>query len=110
MRKGGKILVVMPAYNAEKTLERTIRDIPQGYADEIILCDDCSHDNTVALAKRLGLTVVVHSQNKGYGANQNVLCDGASKGCRHHCHGPSGLPIRSPCNSFRSRLFGSGYM
>mgnify|MGYP001010906834 CR=1 FL=1 len=72
MRQGAKIIVVMPAYNAEKTLERTIRDIPSGYADEIILCDDCSHDGTVALAKKLGLTVVVHPLNKGYGANQKT--------------------------------------
>ena len=67
-----KIIVVMPAYNAEKTLERTIRDIPAGTAEEIILVDDCSKDGTVALARRLGLTVILHETNKGYGGNQKT--------------------------------------
>ena len=67
-----KVIVVMPAYNAEKTLERTIKDIPAGTVDEIILVDDCSKDGTVALAKKLGLTVIVHETNKGYGGNQKT--------------------------------------
>ena len=75
MHKGEKIIIVMPAYNAEKTLERTIRDIPQGFADEIILCDDGSQDDTIAIAKCLGLTVVAHPKNKGYGANQKTCYD-----------------------------------
>jgi glycosyltransferase involved in cell wall biosynthesis len=62
----------MPAYNAEKTLERTLKDIPEGWVDDIILTDDASQDNTVALAKNLGLKVVVHKKNKGYGANQKT--------------------------------------
>ncbi|MDD5097125.1 MAG: glycosyltransferase family 2 protein [Candidatus Omnitrophica bacterium] len=65
-----KIIVVMPAYNAAKTLKKTIEDIPAGCVDEIILVDDCSKDNTVDIAKNLGITVVAHSQNLGYGANQ----------------------------------------
>ncbi|MBN1504032.1 MAG: glycosyltransferase family 2 protein [Candidatus Eisenbacteria bacterium] len=62
----------MPAYNAETTLEKTIADIPPGTADEIILVDDCSRDNTVALAAKLGLTVIRHQTNLGYGGNQKT--------------------------------------
>jgi glycosyltransferase involved in cell wall biosynthesis len=75
MHKGNKIIIVMPAYNAEKTLEQTVRDIPQGFADEIILCDDDSQDHTLEIAKNLGLTVIAHPRNKGYGANQKSCYD-----------------------------------
>lgn len=75
MQNGKKIIIVMPAYNAEKTLERTIRDVPQGLADEIILCDDASQDHTLEIAKGLGLTVVAHPRNRGYGANQKTCYD-----------------------------------
>jgi glycosyltransferase involved in cell wall biosynthesis len=74
-----KVMVVMPAYNAEKTLERTIKDIPPGTVDEVILVDDCSTDGTVALAKKLGLTVIVHDKNKGYGGNQKTCYTEALK-------------------------------
>jgi len=67
-----KVAVVMPAYNASKTLERTIADIPAGCADWIILTDDGSTDDTVKIARQLGLTVIEHPQNKGYGANQKT--------------------------------------
>lgn len=67
-----KVIVVMPAYNAEKTLEKTIKDIPDGAVDEIILVDDHSSDCTVAIAKKLGLSVFSHNSNKGYGANQKT--------------------------------------
>jgi len=67
-----KVIVVMPAYNAEKTLERTLDDIPRDWVDEIILTDDASRDGTVALARRLGLRVFVHDKNRGYGANQKT--------------------------------------
>jgi len=67
-----KVIVVMPAYNAERTLERTLGDIAPGAADEIILVDDASTDGTVALAERLGLSVVRHEQNRGYGGNQKT--------------------------------------
>ena len=67
-----KIVVVMPAYNAEQTLEKTVRDIPKGSVDEIILVDDCSKDGTAALAERLGLTVIRHEKNLGYGGNQKT--------------------------------------
>src|SRR5919206_4381899 len=67
-----KVVVVMPAYNAEKTLARTLADIPAGSVDEIILVDDCSKDRTVEVARDMGLTVIRHTQNKGYGGNQKT--------------------------------------
>src|SRR3989344_3631290 len=67
-----KIIVVMPAYNAEKTLKKTLNDMSPNIADEIILVDDGSHDKTVILAKKLGLKTFVHSQNRGYGGNQKT--------------------------------------
>ncbi len=68
----GKTVAVMPAYNAAKTLERTVSDIPAGAVDEIVLVDDCSLDNTVEIAERLGLTVIRHEKNLGYGGNQKT--------------------------------------
>jgi len=62
----------MPAYNAAKTLERTYHDIPRDVVDRIILVDDVSSDETVEIAQRLGLDVIVHPQNKGYGGNQKT--------------------------------------
>ncbi len=67
-----KVIVVMPAYNAASTLEKTVADIPEGAASEIIVVDDCSTDNTVEVAERLGLTVIRRETNGGYGANQKV--------------------------------------
>ncbi|TSC94630.1 MAG: family 2 glycosyl transferase [Parcubacteria group bacterium Licking1014_1] len=67
-----KIVVVLPAYNAAKTLEKTIKDIPKSLIDDIILVDDFSNDETCKIAKSLGLIVVRHSENKGYGANQKT--------------------------------------
>ncbi len=64
--------MVMPAYNAEHTLEETYRDIPKGLVDEVLVIDDHSQDSTVALCRRLGLKVFVHPENKGYGANQKT--------------------------------------
>ena len=72
-----KVVVVMPAYNAETTLEMTIQDIPPGVADLLILCDDCSADRTVEIAERLGITVYRQPHNMGYGANQKRLYDAA---------------------------------
>jgi glycosyltransferase involved in cell wall biosynthesis len=67
-----KIIIVMPAYNAEKTIKQTLDDIPKGSYDEIILVDDLSKDNTAQVAKDLGLKVIVHEKNKGYGGNQKT--------------------------------------
>jgi len=68
----GKVVVVMPAYNAEKTLKRTVDDIPKGSVDSILLVDDCSKDQTVAIARQLGLRVIQHEKNLGYGGNQKT--------------------------------------
>jgi len=62
----------MPAHNAASTLEKTIKDIPEGFADEIILVDDSSEDDTVTIARKLGLTIILHDRNLGYGANQKT--------------------------------------
>lgn len=67
-----KTIAVMPAYNASATLEQTLADIPDGTVDEVILVDDCSSDDTVAIAERLGLTVIRHETNLGYGGNQKT--------------------------------------
>lgn len=69
---GKKLFVIMPAYNAEKTLQQTYDDIPKDIVDTIILVDDCSHDNTVALAKKLKIVTLQHERNKGYGGNQKT--------------------------------------
>ena len=71
------VVVVMPAYNAAATLAATFRDIPSGCCSEIILVDDASSDNTVAIARSLGITVIEHAQNRGYGANQKTCYDAA---------------------------------
>jgi glycosyltransferase involved in cell wall biosynthesis len=71
MINGKRIVVVLPAYNAEPTLEATVREIP-AVVDEVILVDDLSTDGTVELARSLGLTVAVHDRNLGYGGNQKT--------------------------------------
>jgi glycosyltransferase involved in cell wall biosynthesis len=72
-----KVVVIMPAYNAARTLERTLADIPRGCVDEVILADDCSADDTASLAERLGVRVLRHDNNRGYGANQKTCYDAA---------------------------------
>lgn len=67
-----KIVAILPAYNAAKTLTKTLADIPPGWVDEIILVDDRSEDDTAKLAHELGLRVFVHEQNLGYGGNQKT--------------------------------------
>ena len=68
-----KVVVVLPAYNAARTLEQTFREIPFEFVDEVILVDDASKDNTVDVAKSLGVHHVIrHEQNKGYGGNQKT--------------------------------------
>lgn len=71
MLKNKKIVVVMPAFNASKTLESTYQEIPHSLVDEVILVDDASTDNTVEVAQKLGIKhILIHDKNKGYGANQ----------------------------------------
>ncbi len=71
MRKK-KVIIVMPAYNAEKTLRKTYRDIPKNYRKNVILVDDKSHDKTVTIARKLGIKTDVHQRNRGYGGNQKT--------------------------------------
>ena len=77
MINGKKIIVIMPAYNAEKTLKQTYDEIYRDFVDEIILVDDYSGDNTVNLANDLGIMTIQHSKNKGYGANQKSCYNAA---------------------------------
>ena len=73
MINGLKVVVVMPAYNAAKTLEQTVADIDQNLVDELILVDDASRDNTFELANNLGIQhIIKHDKNKGYGGNQKT--------------------------------------
>lgn len=74
-----KVIAVMPAYNAAKTLEKTYRDIPAGTVDKVILVDDSSTDNTVKIARELGIDVIIHPVKRGYGANQKTCYDEALK-------------------------------
>jgi len=72
MINGKKVTVVMPAYNAEKTLEKTYNEIPHDIVDNIILTDDASQDRTAEIAKKLNIKTFVHMKNKGYGGNQKT--------------------------------------
>lgn len=72
-------MVVLPAYNAGRTLEQTISEIPMHIVDDLLLVDDASGDDTVAVAQRLGIPYVVHSENRGYGANQKTCYSEALK-------------------------------
>lgn len=72
------ITVVLPAYNASKTLEKTYNEIPFHIVDHVILVDDCSSDDTVEVAKKLGINhIIIHDKNKGYGGNQKTCYDKA---------------------------------
>jgi len=70
MINGKKVIVVMPAYNAEKTLEKTYHEIPFEVVDDVILVDDASRDRTSEIARQLGIHTIVHTENRGYGGNQ----------------------------------------
>jgi len=73
MINNNKVIVVLPAFNAEKTLEKTYREIPFNIVDEVLLVDDRSEDHTVLKAKELGIKhIVIHDKNQGYGANQKT--------------------------------------
>ena len=72
MLNGQKVIVVMPAYNAARTLAKTVSEIPRDIVDEILLVDDASSDETVELANKLDLTVFLHEKNFGYGRNQKT--------------------------------------
>ena len=72
MPSGSRTIVVMPAYRAARTLERVFADIPKAAVDEVIVVDDCSPDDTVAVARRLPVTLIEHARNTGYGGNQKT--------------------------------------
>lgn len=123
MLKNKKVIVIMPAYNAEKTLEKTVADIPQEWVDEIILTDDASQDKTVDIARRLGLKVFVHEKNRGYGGNQKTCYREALKAGADivvmvhpdHQYDPQVIPelitplLRDECDAvFGSRMLGGG--
>lgn len=72
MIQGLKVTVVLPAYNAARTLEQTYREIPFEIVDDVILTDDASRDDTTAIARSLGIHTLVHDQNRGYGGNQKT--------------------------------------
>jgi glycosyltransferase involved in cell wall biosynthesis len=78
MIDGKKIVVVLPAYNAALTLAQTLAEIPKPLVDDVVLVDDCSTDNTIAVAQSLGIVhIIVHQKNKGYGGNQKTCYDKA---------------------------------
>lgn len=74
-----KVLVVLPAYNASQTLKKTYNDIPLQYRQHVILVDDVSSDNTIQVARKLGITVIQHKKNLGYGGNQKTCYHAALK-------------------------------
>ena len=96
----GRVIAVMPAYNAARTLKQTLDDIPADAVHEVILVDDGSTDQTVELARELGLTVIVHEQNKGYGGNQ--------KTCYRHAleQGAEFVVMIHPDYQYDSRVIG----
>ncbi len=74
-----KVVVIMPAYNAEKTLKQTYDEIYKDFVDEVILVDDNSQDDTKLVSKELNITTIVHKENKGYGGNQKSCYKAALK-------------------------------
>lgn len=93
-----KVIIVMPAYNAESTLRATVEDIPDDCFEELILVDDHSSDNTVEIAKELGITVIAHKSNQGYGANQKTCYDTALD------HGADAVVMLHPDYQYDARL------
>ena len=80
MINGKKVCVVMPAYNAEKTLKKTYDEIPKDIVDDVILTDDASQDKTVKLSQELNIKTFVHTENRGYGGNQKTCYQAALEG------------------------------
>jgi glycosyltransferase involved in cell wall biosynthesis len=98
LRRSHKVIAVLPAYNAETTLAATLADFPAGCVDEILLVDDGSTDRTVAIARDMGLTVIVHEKNTGYGGNQ--------KTCYRYCleHGADIVVMIHPDYQYDARV------
>ena len=72
MIHGKRLVVVLPAYNAARTLQKTYEELPHEVIDDVILVDDASRDETVEMARRLGIRTFIHPQNRGYGGNQKT--------------------------------------
>ncbi len=100
-RLEGRVVVVMPAYNAAQTLRQTLADIPVDVVDEVILVDDCSTDGTAELARELGLTVIEHDQNYGYGGNQKTCYEHALERCADY------VVMVHPDYQYDSRVIGA---
>jgi len=98
MLLGKKIVVVMPAYNAENTLRQTYSELPLDHVDEVILVDDASVDGTARLAAELGIRTIIHTENKGYGANQKTCYREALK------HGADIVVMVHPDYQYSPRL------
>ena len=79
MLNGKRLMIVMPAYRAAKTLESTWRGLPHEIVDRVLLVDDASNDETAEVARRLGIDVLLHDTNRGYGANQKTCYQAALK-------------------------------
>jgi glycosyltransferase involved in cell wall biosynthesis len=97
-KRDHKVIAVLPAYNAARTLAGTLRDFPPGCVDEILLVDDGSKDDTVKIAGDMGLTVIVHPENRGYGGNQ--------KTCYRYCleHGADIVVMIHPDYQYDARV------
>ena len=101
MINGNRVIVVLPAYNAGKTLEQTIADVPPGIVDEFLLVDDASRDDTVDQARRLGVPCIRHSENRGYGGNQKTCYTEALR------RGADIVVMLHPDYQYSPRLIGS---
>ena len=96
LAQGKRIVVVLPAYNAAKTLRQTFDEIPRDVVDDIILTDDASGDETARIAHKLGIPTLRHDHNRGYGGNhKNLLRACARTRCRHRGDAASRLPVRA---------------
>ena len=93
-----KLIVIMPAYNAEKTLYQTYSELPHEYVDEVILVDDASRDRTAEIARELGIKTIIHTENKGYGGNQKTCYSEALK------HGADIVVMVHPDYQYSPRL------
>jgi len=98
MVNGKKVIVVLPAYNAEKTLENTYNEIPLDIVDKVLMVDDQSIDNTVALAGKIGIETIVHDHNYGYGRNQKTCYSAALR------HGADIVIMLHPDYQYTPRL------
>ena len=92
------LIVIMPAYNAEKTLRRTYAELPHEYVDDVILVDDASSDRTAGIANEMGIKTIVHEKNMGYGANQKTCYREALK------HGADIIVMLHPDYQYSPRL------